>query len=102
MRNRYILSATTQHEINKLLDEPGYLAIVNASDWPSTLLLTLSNRTEYLNGVVIQEVMQMREGAIKSVCTCMEELGLVTLTRELPEIMKQVFVHSPHRFDLRL
>ena len=47
----------------------------------------------------MQEVMQKREGAIKSVCTGMEELGLVTLAREFPEIMKQVFVHSPHRFD---
>ena len=43
--------------------------------------------------------MQKREGAIKSVCTGMEELGLVTLTREFPEIRKQVFVHCPHRFD---
>ena len=86
-------------EIDCLLDEPSYLAVVNTSGWPSTLRLTTSNRAEFINGIVMQEVVQKREGAMKSVCAGMEELGMVTLMRCHPTVMKKIFVHTSHQFD---
>ena len=98
-REKTRTSATTQKEIDSFLDEPTCLAVLNASGWPPTLRLTVANRAEFLNGVVLQEVVQKRSSAMKSVCAGMEVLGLVTLVKQHPDFMKQVFVHSPHKFN---
>ena len=47
---------TSQEGIDKLLDEDRYMAVVNSSGWPPTKKITVINKTEFLDGLIRQEL----------------------------------------------
>ena len=71
------------------------MAIVNASSWPPTKLITPVNKTEFLNGVIHTEVIKMREGAMDSIFSGMEDLGLKDIIINHHKLVQDVFVYSP-------
>ena len=83
-----------QESINQLLDEDKYMAIVNASGWPTTKMITLINKAEFLEGLIIHEVINKRDMQITAFGKGLEQLGLLTLIRNHPETLKPVFVHK--------
>ena len=88
---------SSQAEINQLLDEDRYLAIVNSSGWPPTKMLTLTNKAEFLNGLIHQELVSNREAAITSFGRGLELLGMLTMIRQHEGEMKSAFVYSSSR-----
>ena len=45
-----------QEGINHLLDEEKYMAIVNASGWPTTKMITVINKAEFLRVLSIKKL----------------------------------------------
>ena len=43
-------------EINRIIDDPGYVAIVNASGWPTTKCITPMLKIEFLQKLIFSEV----------------------------------------------
>ena len=83
-----------QEGINHLLDEEKYMAIVNASGWPTTKMITVINKAEFLEGLINQEIVNKRDVQIAAFGKGLEQLGILTLIRSHPETLRPVFVHK--------
>ena len=92
-------NVTSQREIDELLDEDRYLAIVNACGWPPTKLLTPKNKAEFLNGLIYQEVVTKREPAIAAFGKGLELLGVLTLLRQHQQVMRGALVYYPNKLS---
>ena len=49
-------NAISQDDINDIIDDPRYMAIVNSSGWPTTKCITTISKTEVLQQLVLNEV----------------------------------------------
>lgn len=87
---------SSQSEIDELLDQDQYLAVVNSSGWPPTKMLTLKNKAEFLDGLVL---VSKREPAIAAFGKGLELLGVLTLLRQHHETMKAALVYSPTKLS---
>lgn len=85
---------TSREEIDCLLDEDKYMAIVNNSGWPTTRVLTLRNRVEFIDGLIRQNLITSREAAITAFGKGMELLGLRSLIQRHWSELREVFVFS--------
>lgn len=89
----------SQEEIDEILDEHRYMAIVNASGWPTTKMLTPSNKAEFLSGLIQQEVVYKRDSAIAAFGRGLELLSLLTLIRQHPEELRDALVYSSKKIS---
>ena len=71
-----------------------YLAIVNSSGWPTTKVITLSNKTELISGLVLQEVVLKREAQLQSFRKGLDYLGVLQLLQMSPLTLKPVLVYE--------
>ena len=83
-----------QEGINHLLDEEKYMAIVNASGWPTTKMITVINKAEFLEGLINQEVVDKRDVQIAAFGKGLEQFGILTIIRSHPETLRPVFVRK--------
>ena len=60
-------NATSQDDINDIIDDPRYMAIVNSSGWPTTKSITTASKSEFLQQLTLNEVILKRQHAIKAV-----------------------------------
>ena len=86
------LSST--EELDAVLDEDKYIAIVNSSGWPGTKVITLTNKTEFVNCLVWQQIVSSREEAVIAFGHGLELVGLHTLIRRNWKELKQLFVKT--------
>ena len=70
------------------------MAIVNASGWPMTKMITVINKTEFLEGLINQEVVVKRDLQISAFGKGLEQLGVLSLIRKHPDVLKAAFVCS--------
>lgn len=82
----------TQDDIDQLLDQDKYIAIVNSSGWPTTKMLRPTNKAEFLDGLIRQELIIRRGKAIDAFGRGLEMLGLQSLIRRHSEEVKRAFV----------
>lgn len=86
--------ASSQDDIQKLLDEDKYMAVVNNAGWPPEKHVTLANRIELMNGIIEQELVHKRERVIAAFGRGLEVLGLRTLMCQHPQEFRCVFVYQ--------
>ncbi len=48
--------ASTQEDIDGILDVPEYLEVINGSGWPCTEMILISNKSEIVQGLITEEV----------------------------------------------
>ena len=87
-------NVSTQVELDDLLDEERFSAIVNASGWPTTKRLTIRNKAEFLDGLVNQELLLKRGTQISAFGRGLEFLGVLSAIRSHWEELKPAFVHT--------
>ena len=71
------------------------MGVINGSGWPTTKCLTLTNKAEFLNGLINQELLIKRRVQISAFGRGLELLGLLSCVRGHCEAMRDVFVHNP-------
>ena len=89
--------STTLDQINDILDDPRYAAILNSSGWPITKCINTTTKTEFLQCLIHNEVVQKRLKSVQSFCQGLEHLKVVTLLRKNPDLMKPVFLFQWHQ-----
>lgn len=87
-------AATTDEEIDSLLDLPSNTFIINASGWSITENVTIEKKYKLIQHLLIEEVITKRRKNLQAFCLGMECLGVDFLVRSHPELMKEIFVHS--------
>jgi hypothetical protein len=85
--------STTREAINKLLDQDKYIGILNSSGWPTTRILSPENKAEFMQELIVQELITKRAKVINAFCRGLEILGVLTLIRKHP-CMKGAFVFN--------
>ena len=78
-----------------MIDDPRFMAILNSSGWPVTRCVSLASKSELLQQLIFNEVVQKRQQAIHSVCRGLDQLKVVKLLRGNADIMKPVFLFDP-------
>ena len=87
-------AATTDEEIDSLLDLPTNTFIINASGWSITESVTIEKKYKLIQHLLIDEVITKRRKNLQAFCLGMECLGVDFLLRSHPDLMMEIFVHS--------
>ena len=90
-------TATSQDDINDIIDDPRYMAIVNSSGWPTTKCITTISKSEFLQQLVLNEVIMKRQHAIKALCRGLDRLNVAKLIQDNSELMQPVFLCDANR-----
>lgn len=48
--------ASTQEDVDAILDVPEYLEVINGSGWPCTQPISISNKSEIVQGLITEKV----------------------------------------------
>ena len=90
-------NANSQDDINDIIDDPRYMAIVNSSGWPNTKSITTVSKSEFLQQLILNEVILKRQHAIKALCRGLDCLNITKLLQENSDLMKPVFLYDANR-----
>ena len=85
-------NANSQDEINTIIDDPRYAAILNASGWPITKCITPVTKSEFLQNLLFSEVILKRQRAVQAFCKGLDHLNVHKLVKENMEVMRPVFL----------
>lgn len=70
------------------------MSLINASGWNTTKCINSSSKHEFLHLLIKQEVILKRLPAMDALEKGLEQLGVVTLLRQHPNKLKELFVYS--------
>ena len=73
------------------------MAIVNSSGWPTTKSITTVSKSEFLQQLILNEVILKRQHAIKALCRGLDHLNTTNLLQENSDLMKPVFLYDANR-----
>lgn len=94
----YILQmneADTTEQIDQLLDQGHYMALVNACGWPSTQVISITNKNDLLQQLLLNEVIRSRAKQMQSFRKGLKVLGFQQLMMEYPKEFEELIVHHP-------
>ena len=86
-------AASTQEELDEIMDEPSYQVIINSSGWPCQRLITPRSKGTFLNGLVVGEF-QKRSHLMRHFANGLSVLGLYDTICSHPNELQSVFVHK--------
>ncbi len=86
--------AESDEDIDLLLDILENMAVINASGWPPTKLIGMTNKSSLLQGLIFDELITKRQSQITAIRKGLASLGILRLCRTYPHLMKELFVYS--------
>ena len=86
--------ASTEDEIDQVFDGPGNLSILNNSKWGHTKAITVENKAALLQHLILEEVIVRWEDNLKAFILGLELLGLRSVIKIYPTLMKPLFMHQ--------
>ena len=84
--------ASTEDEVDDILDNPSYAYILKSCGWCITKPITLSNKMQFLQHLVQDEVIAKRERNMKAFVCGLDCLEFGELVRQHPEMTRSLFV----------
>lgn len=88
--------ASTQEEIDSLLDVPEYLEVINGSGWPCTQAILITNKSEIVQGLIIEEVIRKRVKSMDEIRKGLGIVGILPIMEAHPSQFKKFLVHEEH------
>lgn len=85
-------SANTSEAIDDIVDEN--IAIINQSGWDPTAVITVSNKAEIIQGLLLDEVITKREQNIRALTRGMDHFGILSLLLKYPDKFAELFTHT--------
>ena len=79
--------------MDKIVDDPVAMALVNSSGWCTTKAITMSNKMQLIQGLIFHETVLKREKQLAAFRKALHTLGLLKLILMNPEL-KTLFVHN--------
>ena len=90
-------NSISQDDINDVIDDPRYMAIVNSSGWPTTKCITTISKSEFLQQLILNEVVLKRQHAIQALCRGLDHLNVAKLLQKNCDLMQPVFLCDANR-----
>ena len=84
--------ASTQEDIDAILDVPEYLEVINGSGWPCTQTVAISNKNEIVQGLIAEEVIRKRMKSMDDLRKGLNVTGILALMGSYPAQLKKFFV----------
>ena len=75
-----------------IIDDPRYGGVLNSSGWPPTKQINTVTKSEFLQCLIFNEVVQKRQSAVQAFCRGLDLLNICQLVKEHPDLMKAVFL----------
>ena len=73
------------------------MAIVNSSGWPTTKSFTTVSKFEFLQQLILNEVILKRQHAIKALCRGLDRVNITKLLQKNSDLMKSVFLYDANQ-----
>lgn len=71
--------ASTQEDIDAILDVPEYLEVINGSGWPCTQIVAISNINEIVQGLIAEDVIRKRMKSMDDLRKGLSIVGILPL-----------------------
>ena len=84
--------ASTEEDVDAILDVPEYLEIINGSGWPCTQTISISNKSEIVQGLVTEEVIRKRVKSMDDLRKGLKVVGILPLLELYPDQFKKFMV----------
>ena len=82
----------TEDEIDQVLHTPENLSILNTSKWGHTQAVTVETKAALLQHLILEELSSFT--GIRAFGNGLEQLGLLTLIKTYPTLMKPLFTYQ--------
>ena len=87
--------AKTDDDIDKILDQPASMLIINQSQWSIVEPVTTSNKSSLIQHLIWEEVIQRRDQNIQAFKRGPKQFKMVELIQKHPDMLKPLFVAQP-------
>lgn len=84
--------ASTQEDIDAILDVPEYLEVINGSGWLCIQTVAISNINEIVQGLIAEEVIRKRMKSMDDLRKGLSIVGILPLMGSYPAQLKKFFV----------
>ena len=84
--------ADAESEIDTLLENPAYIAILNNSRWSIIDAVDMSNKDALSQLLIAEEVIVRREANLKAFCRGLNVVGFADLIEKWPNLMRPLLV----------
>lgn len=84
--------ASTEDEIDVLLDVPAHSYILNNCGWKITEPITPVNKLHFLQHLIYNEIITQREANLKSFYSGLNSLGVGDIVKAYSSLTKSIFV----------
>lgn len=88
--------ATTEDEIDAILDKPSCMMILNHSSWSILEAITKANKDVMLQQLILEEVIIRREANLKAFRRGMRVLEITDKLQEYSHLLRPLFVAEEH------
>ena len=92
--------ASTKDEVDELLSRREFMTIVDSSRWSLTATITLATKSQLIQRLIIDEVIEKRRQQMENLKKGLERLEVLSICLEHPEVCKSLFVHSKRELTL--
>ena len=87
--------ATSDEDIDLLLNEPKYMALVDSSRWSATTAINVSMKSSLIQGLIVEEVIGKRRGQMENLRKGLAKFGsMLSICQRYPQKCKTLFVYS--------
>ena len=90
----YLNDASGIEELNAIFDDPGNMAIVNASRWPVIKAVDVQTKTDLLQCLIVEELIHKRNHNMQVFRKGLNALGFRELCQQSQQLTKQLFVYN--------
>ena len=87
-------SADSLDNINEIIDDPRFNGVLNSSGWPMTKCIKLSTKSEFLQCLIFNEVVQKRQLAVQSFCKGLDHLNVHKLLKQHKDVLRPAFLYD--------
>lgn len=91
--------ASTDEEIDVILDKNENMALINASNWFPTQKITMASKASLLQELVYEELIEKRYKQILDLRKGLQMFRLVSLMRKHPDQLKSLLVYDSFLLD---
>ena len=83
-----------REQLDKILDDPVAMALVNASGWSATKTIDMVTKNQLVQGLILHETVIKREKQLAAFRARLKKVGFLKLLQRNPQL-KELLIYNP-------